>query len=58
MDWKGLICNLLALAAGFGVYVGIANSKWKRLCEEYQYGVMLGCLLFACVVGGILRWLL
>ena len=55
LDWQGLIVNIIAIFAGLFVYIGIANTKWGREHEEYQYAFMLASVLGACIVGGLLR---
>ena len=56
MDWIGLICNLVALVAGLFLYIGITNSKFGKKYENLQYGIMLVCVIAACVIGGVLKW--
>lgn len=55
MDWLNLIINVIAIFAGLAIYLVIQNSKWGKEHTQYQYAVMLGAILLACIVGGILR---
>ncbi|MCR4998316.1 MAG: hypothetical protein K6A05_00585 [Lachnospiraceae bacterium] len=55
MDWAGMIINLVAIALGLGVYIGIMNSKFGKEHVEYQYAIMLGTIILACLFGGLLR---
>ena len=58
MDWQGLIVNLVALFAGLFLYIAVTGSKWGQEHEEYQYAIMLASVILACLVGGILRFVL
>ena len=55
MDWLNLIINVIAIFAGLALYLVIQNSKWGREHTQYQYAIMLGTILLACIVGGVLR---
>ncbi len=55
MDWAGMIINLVAIALGLGVYIGIMNSKFGQEHTEYQYAIMLGTIILACLIGGLMR---
>ena len=58
MDWSGLICNLIAIFAGLFIYIGILHTKWGKTHEDYQYAIMLAAVIGACLIGGLLRWLI
>ena len=58
MDWQGLVINIIAIFAGLFLYIAVARSKWGREHEEYQYALMLAAILGACVVGGVLRYVM
>ena len=58
MDYANLIVNFAAILAGLFMYLFIVNSKWGKKHEDIQYAIMLFCLLFAVLVGGLIRWLL
>ena len=58
MDYANLIVNFAAILAGLFIYLFIVNSKWGKKHEDIQYAIMLFCLLFAVLVGGLIRWLL
>lgn len=55
MDWTGLVINLVAIFAGLGIYIAIVRSKWGEAHQGYQYAIMLGTILLACIIGGVLR---
>ncbi len=55
MDWLGLGINLVAIFAGLALYIGIGHTKWGKEHEQYQYAIMLGAILAACLIGGCLR---
>lgn len=55
MDWTGLFVNVAAIFIGLAFYLGISHTKWGEKHREYQYAVMLGAILAACVVAGMLR---
>lgn len=58
MDYANLIVNFAAILTGLFMYLFIVNSKWGKAHEDIQYAIMLFCLLFAVLVGGLIRWLL
>lgn len=58
MDWKGLISSVAALFAGLLLYILFVNSKIGKKYEHYQYAVMVAVIIAACVIGGILKYLL
>lgn len=51
MDWIGLICNFVAIMFGLFLYIMIANSKWGKKNEKYQFAIMLVVVIIACLVG-------
>lgn len=55
MDWKGLICSFVALMVGLFSYIGITNTNWGKKYSDYQYAIMLACVIIACIVGGVLK---
>lgn len=55
LDWLGLVTNVIAIFSGLGLYLWISNTKWGKEHEDFSYGIMLGVILFACLVGGVLR---
>lgn len=55
MDWIGLIINLVALFAGFFIYIGIYHTRFGEKLEEYKYPVLLAVLILVCLIGGLLR---
>lgn len=55
MDWAGLIVNVAAIFIGLAFYLWISHTKWGREHREYQYAIMLGAILAACIVAGGLR---
>ena len=57
MDWRGLFINLIAIFAGLFVYITISNTKWGKEHEDFQYAIMLFSVLGACLIGGVLRFL-
>lgn len=57
MDWAGLMINVAAIFIGLAFYLGISHTKWGEDHREYQYAIMLGAVLAACVVAGVLRGL-
>ncbi len=58
MNWSGLIINLVAIFAGLAIYILIMNSKWGKEHEEIQYAIMLVAVLAACLIGGLLRFII
>jgi len=57
MDWAGLIINVAAIFAGLALYIVILRTKWGQEHEGYQYAIMLLCIIAACLIGGLLRYL-
>ncbi|MGN0483588.1 MAG: hypothetical protein ACI4HI_08565 [Lachnospiraceae bacterium] len=55
MDWIGLLCSLIALIAGLVFYILLTGSKWGKEHEQYQYAIMLVCVIAACAIGGVLK---
>lgn len=55
MDWAGLLINVAAIFIGLAFYLGISHTAWGETHREYQYAIMLGAILAACVVAGGLR---
>ena len=58
MDWLNMIINVIAIFAGLGLYLVVMHTKWGREHEGYQYAIMLASILVACLVGGLLRYIL
>lgn len=58
MNTANMLINVAAILFGLALYIFITNTKWGKAHEEYQYMIMLGTILFAVIVGGILRWLM
>ena len=58
LDWIGLIGNFIAILFGLLVYILITNSKWGKAHEKYQYGIMLACVLIACLFGFGLKYVI
>ena len=57
MDTVNMIINVIAILAGLTIYIGICNTKWGKANQQYQYGIMLGAILLAVLIGGFIRWL-
>lgn len=51
MDWLGLIVNFCAIIFGLLLYILIANSKWGKKNEKYQFPIMLAVVVIACLAG-------
>ncbi len=58
MSTSNMIINVIAILSGLMLYMAIVNSKWGKAHEQFQYAIMLGTILFAVLVGGIIRWLM
>ncbi len=58
MSTSNMIINVIAILSGLTLYMAIVNSKWGKAHEQFQYAIMLGTILFAVLVGGIIRWLM
>ena len=56
MDTVNMIINVIAILAGLTIYIGISNTKWGKAHQEYQYATMLGAILLAVLIGGLIRW--
>lgn len=55
MDWVNLGINLIAIIGGLACYIAIMNSKFGREHANLQYAIMLGTIILACLIGGVLR---
>lgn len=58
MDYISLIANVVAIFAGLALYIGISNTKWGKAHSQFQYAIMLAAVLFAVLVGGLIKWLI
>ena len=58
MDTMNMIINVIAILAGLFLYICISNSSWGKAHADLQYAIMLGTILFAVLVGGLIRWLM
>ncbi|CBK73731.1 hypothetical protein CIY_08570 [Butyrivibrio fibrisolvens 16/4] len=58
MDTANMLINVAAILAGLVLYIFVTNTKWGKDHEQYQYMIMLGTILVAVIVGGLLRWLM
>lgn len=58
MDTANMLINVLAIAGGLVIYIGISNTAWGKKHQQYQYAIMLMAILFAVILGGVIRWLL
>ncbi|MCR4610553.1 MAG: hypothetical protein K5644_01515 [Lachnospiraceae bacterium] len=56
LNWTGLITNFVAILFGLLIYILITNSKWGKKHEKFQYGIMLVCVLAACLFGFGLKY--
>ncbi|MBE5917219.1 MAG: hypothetical protein E7273_10310 [Pseudobutyrivibrio ruminis] len=52
-----MFINVVAILAGLCLYIGVMNSSWGKKHQEYMYAIMLGTIIFAVIVGGVIRWL-
>lgn len=57
MNWLNLIANFIAILAGLFIYIGIMNTPWGKKHQDIQYGIMLAAVLGACLIGGLIKWL-
>ena len=57
MDTINMIINVIAILVGLGLYMGVMNASWGKKHQEYMYAIMLGTIIFAVIVGGVIRWL-
>jgi hypothetical protein len=53
-----MLINVAAILAGLVLYIFVTNTKWGKDHEQYQYMIMLGTILLAVLIGGLLRWLM
>lgn len=53
-----MLINVAAIVSGLFIYIFICNTKWGKEHEQIQYAIMLMAILFAVLVGGLIRWLL
>ena len=58
MDTANMLINVAAILAGLVLYIFVTNTKWGKDHEQYQYMIMLGTILIAVLIGGLLRWLM
>ncbi len=58
LDWIGLIGNFIAIFFGLFLYIIITHSKWGKAHEKYQYGIMLVCVILACLFGWGLKYVI
>ena len=58
MDTANMLVNVVAIIAGLVLYIFITNTKWGKKHEDIQYAIMLGTILFAVIVGGLIKWLI
>ena len=58
MNTVNMIINVIAILAGLSIYIGVMNTKWGKTHQEFQYGIMLGAILCAVLIGGCIRWLM
>lgn len=57
MDTANMLINVAAIVTGLFIYIGISNTRWGKEHADFQYAIMLIAILFAVVVGGLIRWL-
>ncbi|MCR5195523.1 MAG: hypothetical protein K6D38_04345 [Pseudobutyrivibrio sp.] len=57
MDTANMLINVVAILSGLVLYIIVTNTKWGKKHEDIQYAIMLGTILFAVLVGGLIRWL-
>ena len=58
MDTVNMLVNVAAIFSGLFLYIGISNTKWGKEHSDYPYAMMLVSILFAVLVGGLIRWLI
>ena len=58
MDTVNMIINVIAILAGLTIYIGICNTRWGKAHQQFQYMIMLGAILMAVLIGGLIRWLM
>lgn len=58
MDWIGVITSFICLIGGVLIYLGIMHTKWGKSKVKYQTFIMIISIVAACVVGGIIRYLI
>ena len=58
MDWIGVITSFICLIGGALIYLGIMHTKWGKSKAKYQTFIMIISIVAACVVGGIIRYLI
>ncbi len=45
MDWRVILANVVAIAAGLGLFLLITRSKWGKKHKEFYYLFMLLALV-------------
>ncbi|MBE5910714.1 hypothetical protein [Pseudobutyrivibrio sp.] len=58
MDTVNMLINVAAIVSGLFIYIFICKTRWGKEHEQIQYAIMLMAILFAVLVGGLIRWLL
>ena len=58
MDFSKLIVNVVAIFVGLFLYLFLANTKWGKSHEKYQYALMLLSVLAAVAIGTIVKFLI
>ncbi len=58
MDTANMLINVLAICSGLAMYIGVCNTRWGKEHANLQYAIMLGAIMFAVVIGGLIRCLL
>lgn len=53
-----MLINVVAILSGLAIYILVCRTKWGKEHDEYQYAIMLGSIMAAVLIGGLLRWLL
>ena len=55
MNTANMLINVGAIVEGLGLYIFITNTRWGKAHEQFQYAIMLGTIMVAVVIGGMLR---
>lgn len=58
MDWSGVITSFICLIGGVLIYLGIMRTSWGKARAKYQVFIMIIAIVAACVVGGLIRYLI
>lgn len=56
MNWIGLLINIVALFAGFFIYIGIYHTRLGDKLDKYKYPVLLAILIIVCIIGGFMKF--